>query len=55
LVGLHPLTSWLVVMALIVTLSLLRLRVLALVVGGSWTAVAIYNWGSPSPRRQRRP
>jgi hypothetical protein len=55
LVRLHPLTSWLVVMAVIIALSLLRLRVLALVVAVGWTAYAIYTWVSPSRRRRRRP
>jgi hypothetical protein len=54
LVRLHPLQSWLVVMAVIVGLSLLGLRFLALLVAVSWTAYAVYTWVSPSWRRRNR-
>jgi hypothetical protein len=54
LVRLHPLQSWLVVMAVIVGLSLLRLRWLALAVAIGWTAYAIYTWVRPSRRRRWR-
>jgi hypothetical protein len=47
------LQSWLVVMAVIIGLSWLGLRVLALVVAVGWTAYAIYTWVSPSRRRRR--
>lgn len=52
LVRLHPLQSWLVVMAVIVGLSMLRLRVLALIVAVGWTAYAAYTWLSPGARRR---
>lgn len=54
LVRLHPLQSWLVVMAVIVGLSLIGLRVLALLVAVGWTAYAVYTWLSPSARRRLR-
>lgn len=54
LVRLHPLQSWLVVMAVIVGLSMLRLRVLALLVAVGWTAYAAYTWLSPAARRRLR-
>ncbi|HEY8471292.1 MAG TPA: hypothetical protein VIL37_01495 [Natronosporangium sp.] len=54
LTRLHPLTSWLVVMGVIVGLSLLRLRWLALLVAVSWTAYAIYTWIAPARRWPRR-
>lgn len=54
LVRLNPLKSWLVVMAVIIGLSLLGLRFLALIVAVSWTAYAIYTWVSPSRRRRLR-
>ena len=53
LVRLHPLQSWLVVMAVILGLTLLRLRWLALAVAIGWTAYAIYTWVRPSLRRRR--
>jgi len=53
LVRLHPLQSWLVVMAIILGLSLLGLRFLALVVAIGWTSYAIYTWIRPSLRRRR--
>lgn len=54
LLRLHPLTAWLVVMGVIVGLSLLRLRWLALAVAVTWTGYAIYTWVSPSRRRRWR-
>jgi hypothetical protein len=47
------LQSWLVVMAVIIGLSWLGLRVLALALAVGWTAYAIYTWVSPSRRRRR--
>jgi hypothetical protein len=52
LLGLNPLQSWLVVMAIVVGLSLLNLRVLALVVAIAWSAYALFTWFSPSLRRR---
>lgn len=54
LVRLNPLKSWLVVMAVIILLSWLHLRLLALLVAVTWTAYAIYTWVSPSRRRRLR-
>ena len=54
LVRLHPLQSWLVVMAVIIGLSWLGFRMLALLVAVGWTAYAVYTWVSPSRRRFRR-
>jgi hypothetical protein len=54
LVRLHPLQSWLVVMAVIVGLSLIGLRVLAFLLAIGWTAYAVYTWVSPSWRRRTR-
>lgn len=48
---LNPLQSWLVVMGVIVGLSLLGQRVLALLVAVAWTAYAAYTWFAPSVRR----
>jgi hypothetical protein len=46
--------SWLIVMAVILGLSLIGLRFLALLVALGWTAYAIYTWVSPSWRRRSR-
>ena len=54
LVRLHPLQSWLVVMAVIVGLSLVGLRPLAFLIAIGWTAYAVYTWVSPSVRRRLR-
>jgi hypothetical protein len=54
LVRLHPLQSWLVVMAVIVGLSLIGLRFLAFLLAIGWTAYAVYTWVSPSWRRRTR-
>ncbi|MPZ27253.1 MAG: hypothetical protein GEV12_12790 [Micromonosporaceae bacterium] len=54
LVRLHPLQSWLVVMAVIVGLSMIGLRTLALLVAVGWAAYAAYTWLSPSARRRLR-
>jgi hypothetical protein len=55
LVRLHPLKSWLVVMAVIIGLGWLGLRQVALLVAVGWTAYAIYTWVSPSRRRRHSP
>lgn len=54
LVSLHPLQSWLIVMAVIVGLSLIGLRVLAFLLAIGWTAYAVYTWVSPTLRRRFR-
>jgi hypothetical protein len=54
LVRLHPLQSWLVVMVVILGLSMVGLRFLALLVAVGWTAYAVYTWVSPSGRRRIR-
>lgn len=54
LVRRHPLQSWLVVMAVIVGLSLIGLRVLALLVAVGWTGYAVYTWLSPAARGRVR-
>jgi hypothetical protein len=54
LVRLHPLQSWLLVMAVIVGLSWIGLRPLALLVAVVWTVYAVYTWLSPSWRRRSR-
>lgn len=51
---LHPLQSWLVVMAVIVGLSLFGLRPLAFLVAIAWAAYAVSTWLSPSIRRRLR-
>ncbi|QSB17587.1 hypothetical protein JQS43_18660 [Natronosporangium hydrolyticum] len=51
---LNPLQSWLVVMAVIVGLSLLGLRLLALAVAVAWSAYAVFTWLRPSARRRLR-
>lgn len=53
LTRLHPLQSWLVVMAVIIGLNLLRLRPLAVVVALAWLGYAAYTWIAPVLRRQR--
>jgi hypothetical protein len=50
----HPLQSWLVVMAVIVGLSMLGLRLLALLIAVGWTGYAIFTWLSPRVRAQLR-
>lgn len=54
LIRLHPLQSWLIVMAVIVGLSMIGLRSLGLLLAVGWTAFAIYTWVSPSIRQRLR-
>jgi hypothetical protein len=54
LIRLNPLQSWLVVMAVIVGLSMIGLRPIALLVAVGWTAFAVYTWLSPSLRQKLR-
>jgi len=54
LTRLHPLRSWLVVMAVIVGLSAIGLRSLAFLVAIGWTGYAVYTWLAPSIRRRLR-
>lgn len=54
LIRAHPLQSWLVVMAVILGLSMLQLRPLALLIAVGWTGYAVFTWVSPSLRRRLR-
>lgn len=53
LLRLPPLQSWLVVMAVILGLSWLGLRPLAILVAVVWLGYAVYTWVAPSWRRGR--
>lgn len=50
----NPLTSWLVVMAVIVGLTFIGLGRLAVAVALVWTGYAVYTWLRPSIRRRLR-
>lgn len=52
LARLNPMQSWLVVMGVIVGLSLIGLRLLAVLVAVGWTGYAAYTWFAPSVRRR---
>lgn len=54
LLRMHPLQSWLVVMAVILGLSMLGLRPLALLIAVGWTGYAIFTWLSPKVRARAR-
>lgn len=51
LVGLHPLQSWLIVMAIIIGLTWVGLRPLAMLVALAWLGFAVLTWVSPRLRR----
>lgn len=59
LLRLNPIQSWLVVMAVVLGLSMLGLRPLAVLIAIAWTAFALFTWFSPTIRRKlsqlRRP
>lgn len=59
LLQLNPIQSWLVVMAVVVGLSMIGLRPLAILIAIAWSAFALFTWFSPTIRRKlaqlRRP
>lgn len=54
LTRLHPLHSWLLVMGVILVLSMLGLRLLALAVAVGWTGYALFTWLTPAAQARVR-